>query len=180
MKLDQAREIAKEFTNSIDIYCHRCEIAGSIRRKKPDNIKDIEIVIIPRPEKLTELKAELEKYTIIKGKFPGKYIQLKFLAKIIELFITDKAHWGCIFLIRTGSSEFNKALMSYARESCGKCFSNGRLWPMNMHTGEAMVDFYKPYYTPEEKDVFRILGLEYVEPEKRVDGRTIKIKGINR
>ncbi len=172
MDLNQAKEIAGDFIKKIDIYCHRCEIAGSIRRKKPDNIKDIEIVIIPRPEKLTELKAELEKYTIVKGKFPGKYIQLKFRTKIIDPFITDKVHWGCIFLIRTGSSEFNKALMNYARESCGKCFSNGRLWPMKMYTGESI--YSSPNYTPEEKDVFRALGLEYVEPENRTSARAIK------
>jgi DNA polymerase/3'-5' exonuclease PolX len=176
MKLDQAREIAEEFISSIDTYCHRCEVAGSIRRKKPDDIKDIEIVIIPRPEKLSELKSKLEEYTIIKGKFPGKYIQLKHRTKTIDLFITDKAHWGCIFLIRTGSSEFNMALMKYAYEACGKCFKDGRLWVMHIHTGNPS-DFHRPIYTPEEKDVFDALGLKFVEPEERADGRAIKQRG---
>lgn len=167
MKLDQAREIAEEFIGSIDGYCHRCEVAGSIRRKKPDDIKDIEIVIIPRPEKLMELKAKLEEYTIVKGRFPGKYIQLKYQRMKIDLFITDKAHWGCIFLIRTGSSEFNMALMKYASEFCGRNFKNGRLWNAKG----------SPVYISEEKDVFIALGLKFIEPERRTDGRVIKQRG---
>lgn len=171
MNLDQAREIAEEFIDSIDPYCHRCEIAGSIRRKKPDDIKDIEVVIIPKPEKLIELKTKLEKYTIAKGGFPGKYIQLKYHTKTIDLFITDKARWGCIFLIRTGSSEFNIALMKYAK-SKGYGFGDGRLW---QPTGEPFLEgSARPVYTPEEQDVFRVLGLKYIDPEKRTDGKVIK------
>lgn len=43
MKLEQALEIAEKVKALLAPHCERIEIAGSIRRKKPD-VKDIEIV----------------------------------------------------------------------------------------------------------------------------------------
>jgi len=50
MKLQQAETIAKNFLSEIKEFCERIEIAGSIRRKKPE-VNDIDIVLIPRQKK---------------------------------------------------------------------------------------------------------------------------------
>ncbi len=49
MKLDKALEIAERTKKLLAPYCERIEIAGSIRRKKPE-VKDIELVAIPKLE----------------------------------------------------------------------------------------------------------------------------------
>lgn len=48
MKLDKALEIAERIKELLAPYSERIEIAGSIRRKKPE-VKDVELVAIPKP-----------------------------------------------------------------------------------------------------------------------------------
>ena len=48
MNLQQAQQIAERIKSELAPHCDRIEIAGSIRRKKPE-VKDIEIVCIPKP-----------------------------------------------------------------------------------------------------------------------------------
>jgi DNA polymerase/3'-5' exonuclease PolX len=49
MELSRAREIAKRVLVLLRPFCERAEIAGSIRRGKPE-VGDIEIVVIPKDE----------------------------------------------------------------------------------------------------------------------------------
>ncbi len=48
MMHDRALAIAAKIRTELEPFCDRIEIAGSIRRKKP-NVKDVEIVAIPKP-----------------------------------------------------------------------------------------------------------------------------------
>lgn len=48
MKYEDAILIAERVKAELEPHCERIEIAGSIRRKKPE-VKDIEIVAIPKP-----------------------------------------------------------------------------------------------------------------------------------
>ena len=48
MEYEVAIEIAEKVKALLLPHCERIEIAGSVRRKKP-NVKDIEIVAIPKP-----------------------------------------------------------------------------------------------------------------------------------
>lgn len=178
-----ANKTANLLIERIKPFCERVEIAGSIRRGAPW-VRDIEIVAIPKPavnlfgEKdynPREIYAALEGDVLNpptmeedvlnpptmdkKGEF---YARFKFFGIYVDLFITTPEKWGCIFLIRTGSADFSRRLMTkkwqggYLPDDL--YFSRGRLWSFN--EGDA-------FYTPEEKDVFRIIGIEYVDPEQR-------------
>ena len=48
MNYDDANEIALRTLEELRPHCIRCEIAGSLRRLKPE-VKDIEICAIPKP-----------------------------------------------------------------------------------------------------------------------------------
>lgn len=48
MNLEEASKLADEIVEELKSACERIEVAGSIRRKKPDGIKDVEIVAVPR------------------------------------------------------------------------------------------------------------------------------------
>lgn len=170
MKYAQAKEIADQYVSELAPMCHRIEIGGSIRRKKQDDIKDVEIVLIPKPEEMLELADYFRKHKPIKGKFPGKYLQLKHGLTHIDIFITTVECWGCIFFIRTGSMEFVRSVVSQAPLLLFK-FHEGRL------------RFIRPdgelgtmVYTPQETDVFKALGLPYLKPEER--NRAIVIKTV--
>ena len=58
MKYEEALKIAEEVKALLAPHCLRIEIAGSIRRKKPE-VKDIEIVAYPSPTTPDCLKVAL-------------------------------------------------------------------------------------------------------------------------
>ena len=110
--------------------CDRVEIAGSIRRKKQTDIKDLEIVAIPSP--LEEFGAEnaLDKLvwdSLLNGgpvsfgepskdgkKSPTgpRYYRLKFNGVKLDLFsVLKPAQWGAVFAIRTGDKDFSHWLV---------------------------------------------------------------------
>jgi DNA polymerase/3'-5' exonuclease PolX len=78
MKLEQALEIAEKVKALLAPHCERIEIAGSIRRKKPD-VKDIEIVAIPKPFDTglfeSGIATVVNKWQKVKGELPCKYTQ---------------------------------------------------------------------------------------------------------
>lgn len=51
MRLERARQYAEALIEQMRPFCERVEIAGSIRREKPE-VKDIEIVAIPKYEQM--------------------------------------------------------------------------------------------------------------------------------
>ena len=183
MRLSEAKPLAQKILETMNPFIERAEIAGSIRRKKAE-CRDIEIVAIPRlgqpkdlfglePENLLykwamQMEREERIHWIKPGtdqiiRWPlqeqGKYwrgLLVKSGIKL-DLFLTTKESWGVIYLIRTGSSDFSfRCVSKYAMES-GHNFHNGHLFDSN---GRIVP-------TPEEEDVFRALGLDYIAPEDR-------------
>jgi len=173
---DEAKKVADDLVAKLSPVCQRIEIAGSLRRKKP-TVGDIELVLIPalyidlfddgtvnEPEYaiqfVSDLLAEAGATFVKDG---DKYKQVVIGGKYtVDLFITTPEKWGCIFTIRTGSAEFTKRLVTMKFYG-GLCpenlyFHDGRIW-------ESGKD--KAYDTPEEADVFKVLGLDYIEPEMR-------------
>lgn len=178
MMYTPALELAQNIVINLRPACQRIEIAGSLRRKKPD-VGDIEIVLIPKhveglpllaaaayPETLfaesidtilTRLSAN-RGWKVIKN---GQWMkQFDIGLTVLELYITTPEKWGCIFTIRTGPAEFSHNLVTHKNKG-GLCpsylhFADGRIWDGN-----------RPMVTPEEADVFRAIGLPWIEPESR-------------
>lgn len=187
--LATAAKFGAKIVAEIAPFCERVEVAGSVRRQKAE-VKDLEIVVVPtweeRPDPadlfqesrlrvnlLCENLSARDQVRWIKPstseiqdwplKPEGKYWRgLLANGMKLDMFIANAANYGLIKLIRTGSAEFNVALFAYGNRNGSSCV-NGRLW-----SGLKFVD------TPEETDVFNILGLRYVEPHDRVDGRAVR------
>lgn len=73
----------------------------------------------------------------------------------MDVFLCTPQNWGAILLIRTGSAQFSQALVTHARNVGRSC-----------HEGHFTKNC-RAVDTPEERDVFDMLGLEYVEPAAR-------------
>ncbi len=163
---------AETVKSTLTPYCGRIEIAGSIRRKKPE-VGDIEIVAVPKiffgvnlfMEKISEDSAlDLFKWVLL-GKTinnGSRYKQIELETGLpLDLFIVlPPAQWGVIFMIRTGSAEFSKSMVT-PRAYGGKlpnCYrvKDGAVW-----MGETMIE------TPEEADYFKLCDMDFVPPEKR-------------
>ncbi len=138
MNLTTAQSIAASLVETLRPACVRIEIAGSLRRQKPEP-HDIEIVCIPslgvytlndlfgQPYKTITVNplddalgallsaGQWELDPELKRDGP-RYKRLRQTPAGVccDLFITDPRRWGIIYTIRTGPSAFSQALVSQA------------------------------------------------------------------
>jgi len=156
MNREEARRIALKYLNTLKPFCQRIEIAGSIRRGKPE-VKDIEIVCIPQD--LTGFSEEVNKLQKVKGKPSGKYTQRILLEGIsLDLFIANEKNWGLIFAIRTGSADFSHKTLACGWVKKGYHSKDGKL--IDKQGREIILR--------EEEDLFDFIGIPFVELGLRV------------
>ena len=182
LPLAQAEDIAHEVVALLGHVCHRIEIAGSIRRRKPD-VGDVEIVCVPKVESAGEdlfgesigamnLQLEAVHRLLADGTFYdrldknghracGERMQrLLFMDFPLDIFcVLPPAQWGVIFAIRTGSANFSHRFMTpkpHGNMPFGMRVENGQL-----------LDRGVVVPTPEEADFFAAIGMDYVKPEDR-------------
>lgn len=170
MELSKAKIIADKYVKLLQPFCERIEIAGSIRRLKPE-VKDIEIVCIPKEDIIVidmfnkqgvrslNFRALVKQWNIIKGNAgTGKYVRIKLPEGInLDLFICRKENWGLIFAIRTGSAAYSHKVLAtgWVRagfKSVGGMLCSATSYPLRLY---------------EERDLFDLIGVNYIEPEKR-------------
>jgi len=154
MKIDEAKKIAKKYLNLLKPYCWRIEIAGSIRREKSE-VKDIEIVAIPLD--LVGFSTEVNELEKVKGNPTGKYTQRILPEGIkLDLFMANIRNWGLIFAIRTGSARYSHEILACGWVKRGYKSINGMLTKNG-----------REIEVREEKDLFNLIGVAYVQPNQR-------------
>lgn len=186
--MNTIHQLAQDLCDTLAPGCERIEIAGSIRRGKPDP-KDIELVAIPRvSDEMQELdlfgnvtatiecnhlhNALQQLYANGTGAWTldpdlprngPKYKRLKYWGQppvCCDLFITTPESWGVIFTIRTGPGDFSKELVTRARRLSMQV-DGGQLWRTHRDGKRDVVP------TPTEAAFFEALGLPYLVPAER-------------
>lgn len=114
------RPVADRIVELLRPYCHRIEVAGSLRREAA-MVGDIEICAIPRrfvdllgqevEERPTELDRFLDIHEVTFMKRGARYQRFKYGRFEVDLFLPNGATWGSIFTIRTGGWEFSRWLV---------------------------------------------------------------------
>jgi DNA polymerase/3'-5' exonuclease PolX len=167
LKLDLAKSIADRLKSELEPFCDRIEIAGSIRRQKPE-VKDIELVAIPKRISVPDLFGEslqihpgfiaaVNQYQAVKGTPEGRYTQRKIPDGIcLDLFIAHQDNWGLILAIRTGSAEYSHRVLACGWTQKGYTSVNGML-----------IKYGQQMPVREEKDLFDIIGIPFQAPENR-------------
>jgi DNA polymerase/3'-5' exonuclease PolX len=141
MRLNVATHIAINISERLWPYASKLNIAGSIRREKPE-VKDIEIVCLPRyieggqvqmfstdtpslvlsPGFCMEVKM-LGK--VIKGKPDGRYMQIELPQGInLDLFMPEADDYYRQFAIRTGSADYAQRTIARGWNRIGWCGSD--------------------------------------------------------
>lgn len=158
MELQKAYEIAYHLHGQLSPHCDKCNVAGSIRRGK-EHVKDIEIVACPTPARYADFLAALRRYPIVKGKpdVKARYLKLQLAGIAADVFITTPARWGWTLILRTGSAEFNMRLLQHLKDA-GYGLKDGDIW----REGNIVP-------TPDEADVFALMGMEWVWPMDRTE-----------
>lgn len=162
MQLEQAELIAEEVKALLAPHCERIEIAGSIRRRKLE-VGDIEIVAIPKPYDVglfeSGIALVVNQWEKVKGELPCKYTQRILPEGIkLDLFFAMPDNWGLIFAIRTGSADYSHKVLAAGWVKAGYKSVDGML--TDRETGLTRV-------VPDEKELFRLAGVEWIPPERR-------------
>jgi DNA polymerase/3'-5' exonuclease PolX len=186
MRREEALPIANFLIEYLAPACTRIEVAGSIRREKPE-VGDIEIVAIPdlhqprpafgHPIVATQLDGHLsclelgddERIQIHTTKNGPKFKQFwvsrdcgqSWAIKVDLFLVTPPADWGVIDVIRTGPAEFSHWIVTQK-------FLGGGL-PSGYMVKDGMVQRSDGEYIPcpEEIDFLRFCGLDWIEPKDR-------------
>ena len=164
----EAKHYADRVVQVLAPHCHRCEIAGSIRRCKAE-VKDIEIVCIPKRNKLIGLFSEedgdpvkefcdqVNRWRKVKGEPTGKYTQ-----RILP---------GNGIAIRTGSANYSAQTLGVAWVKAGYKGIDGMLtWVKADFKDVDGILIKRGAIVPvrEEKDFFELIGVPFTEPENRI------------
>lgn len=141
MLYNQAKDIAVKICYQLHPFCTKINIAGGVRRKKPEP-HDIEIVCLPNKIEIasTDLFGFDEKSfainpkfievvnslgNIIKGKPTGKMMQIELPEGVmLDLFIPAEADYYRQFAIRTGSADYAHKVIATAWLKKGWCGSD--------------------------------------------------------
>ncbi|MBD2753816.1 nucleotidyltransferase family protein [Spirosoma validum] len=195
MDLKTAKEIAITIGNQLKPYCEKINIAGSVRRYKPE-VKDIELVCQPltflappaelfgNPERkpilaFCNVVASLGR--VIKGKPDGKYMQIELptLPHTInlDLFIPEPHDYYRQYAIRTGSADYSARVIAGGWVAKGWCGSDQGLRRIEdcqeRITGGKKKWICinpkgeKPPVWESEQEFFDWIGVKWVEPKLR-------------
>jgi DNA polymerase/3'-5' exonuclease PolX len=166
LPLSAALAIAERARAALAPYCHRVEIAGSVRRGRPF-VGDLEIVAQPLQEP-SDLFGEalvahhgfcavVNGWRAIKGQPTGKYTQRRLPEGItLDLFIADEENFGWLMALRTGSATFSHKVLATGMLKAGYSMLNGYVY----RRGERMA-------LRAETEVFTLIGIPFVPPSDR-------------
>ncbi|MDD2763450.1 MAG: hypothetical protein PHE83_05690 [Opitutaceae bacterium] len=166
MNLAAAQALAERIAAELRGFCRRLEIAGSIRRRRPE-IGDIDLVCVPRG--ITGREAILERcgqqsrlikegaQYVVFSLPSGFQLDLWFAREDQETLIdTTPTNFGMLLLARTGSAAHNIYLAQTAK---------GRGLHFHPHLGILHGD--QVIASETEEAIFSALGLSFIPPEAR-------------
>jgi DNA polymerase/3'-5' exonuclease PolX len=191
--LSVAQKIAVNICYKLQPYCEKINIAGSVRRQKLQ-VKDIEIVCIPKVEVLKDMfgwdegiirSVEFSKIVnelgkIIKGNSDGKYIQIELPEGVnLDLFIPDDFDYYRQYAIRTGSADYSAKVIAGGWRKIGWCGSDKGLRKMSdcveskTPDGKSKwkcinADAGLPPVWKSEEHFFEWLNVKWLHPSQRV------------
>jgi len=173
-----AVSVASEFLGELAPVCRRIEIAGSIRREKPE-VNNIDLVAIPKVVQLQDLsgKAGILEENLLEMQLAHLYARgwftvhsngprVKRLTRLIEgqavpttIRIADENSWWTTLLVTTGSHGHSIALSCRAFDRGMRLRGDG--------SGLFEADGTRVVVHSEE-EIFTVLGLDYRPPSARL------------
>ncbi|HML22110.1 MAG TPA: hypothetical protein PKD09_10690 [Aggregatilinea sp.] len=174
----QMAALAGELVRELEPVCSRLSVAGSLRRGQ-DRIGDIELVAIADGTLLDEQCNEWLAHGIIEQRrkstgsllaWGSRYKAFVYDGIPVDLFITSAPQWGLIYQIRTGPGSSDQPRWpGGANQMLMTPHSRGGLLPDHDHDtlrveGGWMWRGDRRLDTPEELDVYRLLGIPLIAP----------------
>jgi DNA polymerase (family 10) len=134
-------------------------LAGSIRRRR-ETVGDVDILAASaEPEKIMAAFCELPEIDRILGRGATKSSIVLLSGVQVDLRVVDKDQYWTALQYFTGSKAHNIAMRRRALD---------RNWKLNEY-GVTNLSDGKVLHGQTEEDLYRMLGLQYIEPEMRED-----------
>lgn len=157
-----ADELTKKLKQVKEI--NKIEVAGSTRRRK-ETIRDIDILITSRkPEKVMDFFVNMNNVSDVLAKGHTKSSVRLQEGIQVDIRVIDAKSYGAALLYFTGSKEHNIALRKAAIEKNMKLSEYGLF---NKKTNRMLAG-------KTESEVYKKLGMQYIEPELREDNGEIE------
>ncbi|MDD1674053.1 MAG: DNA polymerase/3'-5' exonuclease PolX [Methanomicrobiales archaeon] len=142
----------------------RVSLSGSIRRKK-ETIGDVDMIAASRePKKVMDFFTGMPGIQKVLAKGVTKSTVVLTNGLQVDLRVTERSQYGAALQYFTGSKDHNIRLRALAIE---------RGWKLNEY-GLTDKDSGAVIASVEEEDIYRALGLQYIEPELREDRGEVK------
>lgn len=193
--LDRARRIADTLIIQLSPWCEVINIAGSIRRLKPE-VKDIELVFVPKKVNVggVNLFGEHDRKMIVhpefdqvigklgkvlKGKTDGRMMQIELHQRItLDLFMPVPVDYWRQFAIRTGCADYSQRVIARGWLRIGWCGTTDGLRLQKECSAQETADgktkwtcvVNKPTLPPvwfSEKEFFDWMNVQWVPPQIR-------------
>lgn len=187
--LEEANLVAVALASTLGPGVRRIEVAGSIRRGRPD-VGDIELVAVPKIETVSDgmfaerqvnwltLRVDLMIRSGILAPHPTDPKRGERYSKLLEpttglqldLFSASAGTFGIILLIRTGPADYSRRFVDDLRgrglhAAEGQLHRGGLGCRLGGQDGKAILCDVVP--TPEEADVYAAAAWPFVPPEDR-------------
>jgi DNA polymerase (family 10) len=169
MTLAQALQTAEEFIGALrrNPAVKKISPAGSLRRQK-DTVRDIDILVVSdKPAPVMDAFSRLAAVKEILAKGPTKASVRTQQDIQVDCRVVEEKSFGAALLYFTGSKAFNIKLRSIAIRKGLKLNEYGLFRKQKSIAGKS------------EEEMFKRLGLAYVEPELREDTGEIELARKN-
>jgi DNA polymerase (family 10) len=153
----------------------QAEIAGSLRRRK-ETIGDVDLVCCVKDgskgSEITSAFVKFPEVQKINGEGPTKASIVTKSGLQVDLRVVPADNFGAAWLYFTGSKDHNVRIRSLAQDK-GMTLNEWGLYKLaefekaDKKTGEAPK--LKPVASKTESDIYKKLGMVYIEPEMRED-----------
>lgn len=192
MNYYKARSLADRIVEILYPHCSQIQIAGSIRRLKPEP-KDIELVATPLKSFIQEslfgdgkyvtlpgFKVAMDQFTVkvIKGQVDGRYMRIQIKGgQFLDLFMPDESDYFRQLAIRTGSSRYSNQVIAQGWVKKGWRGTDQGL--RRLEDCEARISgdktIYKciagspakPPHWASEEEFFDWIDIKWIHPSKR-------------
>jgi DNA polymerase/3'-5' exonuclease PolX len=176
--LAEIRPVADDLVARLGPACERIEIAGSLRRLRPQ-VGDIELVAIPRfverdlptqgtlfgparpsrQERVSLLWEAVDALGVTCAKRGPVYRQFTWRGVRVDVYTCEAGNWGWILFHRTGPG-YLRAKIGSMLVARGFAAVDGWIWDAR----GLSIDRVE---TPDEDAVFRLLGIPPLPPDRR-------------
>jgi hypothetical protein len=176
MSWDLGAALAGTMIKQLQPACKRIAVGGSLRRGSVD-VGDLELIAISDGEALYQAvdewlyKGIVEKRLKSNGSpiaWARRYRAMLFQGVPVDLFVTCPSQWGLIHVLRTGPGKPESYWKGGANQYLVTQRRQGGLLPNDLRMADGWIwRGEKRLLTPEESDVYQLLGIPFIAPYYR-------------